>query len=108
MLGQNRALSLFHNSHKNVGYSTLAPWALKSSLPRWMKSCPLRKNLVAILLSVSTNLLLIAVWSTFFVGRIYLKEKSLQKKEGYDSYCKNSYLILFKFNFFNSSSVLSI
>ena len=41
VLGQNRALSLFHNSHKNVGYFTLAPWALKSSLPRWMKSWPL-------------------------------------------------------------------
>ena len=27
-------------------YFTLAPWALKSSLPRWMKSWPLRKNLV--------------------------------------------------------------
>ena len=46
---------------------------------------------------IECYLLLIAVWSTFFVGRIYLKEKSLQKKEGYDSYCKNSYLILFKF-----------
>ena len=45
-------------------------------------------------------LLLIFVWMTFFVGRIYLKEKSLQKKEGYDEYKKKSYIILFKF--FNS------
>ena len=44
--------------------------------------------------------LLIFVWMTFFVGRIYLKEKSLQKKEGYIEYKKNSYIILFKF--FNS------
>ncbi len=46
VLGQSQALSLFHNSHKNVGYSTLASWmriyftlapcALKSWLPRWM------------------------------------------------------------------------
>ena len=49
---------------------------------------------------IECYLLLIFVWCTFFVGRIYLKEKSLQKKDGYDSYCKNSYLILFKF--FNS------
>ena len=33
---------IFRQKH----YFTLAPWALKSSLPRWMKSCPLRKNLV--------------------------------------------------------------
>ena len=46
---------------------------------------------------IECYLLLIFVWCTFFVGRIYLKEKSLQKKDGYDSYCKNSYLILFKF-----------
>ena len=46
---------------------------------------------------IECYLLLILVWSTFFVGRIYLKEKSLQKKEGYDSYAKKSYLILFKF-----------
>jgi protein-S-isoprenylcysteine O-methyltransferase Ste14 len=42
-------------------------------------------------------LLLIFVWMTFFVGRIYLKEKSLQKKEGFDIYKNNSYIILFKF-----------
>ena len=42
-------------------------------------------------------LLLIFVWITFFVGRIYIKEKSLQKKEGYTKYKKNSYIILFKF-----------
>ncbi len=39
--------------------------------------------------------LLIFIWITFFAGRIYLKEKSLQKKEGYDLYTKQSYLILF-------------
>ena len=42
-------------------------------------------------------LLLIFVWMTFFLGRIYIKEKSLQKKEGYNEYKKNSYIILFKF-----------
>ena len=42
-------------------------------------------------------ILLIFVWITFFAGRIYIKEKSLQKKEGYAKYKKNSYLILFKF-----------
>ena len=42
-------------------------------------------------------LLLIFVWITFFVGRIYIKEKSLQKKEGYTKYKNNSYIILFKF-----------
>ena len=49
---------------------------------------------------IECYLLLIFVWSTFFAGRIYLKEKSLQKKKGYDLYVQNSYLILFKF--FNS------
>ena len=42
-------------------------------------------------------LLLIFVWITFFVGRIYIKEKSLQTKEGYTKYKNNSYIILFKF-----------
>ena len=51
-------------------------------------------------------LLLIFVWMTFFVGRIYLKEKSLQKKEGYDKYRQNSYIILFKF--FNSHLINGI
>ena len=46
---------------------------------------------------IECYLFLIFVWSTFFVGRIYLKEKSLEKKKGYDSYINNSYLILFKF-----------
>ena len=46
---------------------------------------------------IECYLLLIFVWFTFFVGRIYLKEKSLQRKEGYELYKKNSYLILFKF-----------
>ena len=46
---------------------------------------------------IECYLLLIFVWSTFFAGRIYLKEKSLEKKKGYDLYIKNSYLILFKF-----------
>ena len=46
---------------------------------------------------IECYLLLIFVWSTFFVGRIYLKEISLKKKERYDEYRKNSYLILFKF-----------
>ena len=46
---------------------------------------------------IECYLFLIFVWSTFFVGRIYLKEKSLQQKKGYDLYAKNSYLILFKF-----------
>ena len=41
-------------------------------------------------------LLLIFVWMSFFVGRIYLKEKSLEKKDGYKEYKKNSYIILFK------------
>ena len=45
-------------------------------------------------------LLLIFVWLSFFVGRIYIKERSLSKKEGYEKYKKNSYIILFKF--FNS------
>ena len=49
---------------------------------------------------IECYLLLIFVWSTFFAGRIYLKEKSLQKKKGYNLYVQNSYLILFKF--FNS------
>ena len=54
---------------------------------------------------IECYLLLIFVWITFFAGRIYLKEKSLQKKKGYDLYVQNSYLILFKFfnsHFFNA------
>ena len=46
---------------------------------------------------IECYLLLIFVWSTFFAGRIYLKEKSLQKKKGYNLYFQNNYLILFKF-----------
>ena len=36
------------------------------------------------------------VWSTVFVSRIHLKEKSLSKKEGYAHYKQNSYLLIFK------------
>jgi hypothetical protein len=42
-------------------------------------------------------LILIAIWSSMFVSRIYLKECSLRKKEGYKKYKENSYIILFKF-----------
>src|SRR4051794_7478028 len=40
--------------------------------------------------------LLCIVWGTVFVGRIYQKEMSLMKKEGWENYEKRSYLILFK------------
>ena len=50
--------------------------------------------------------LLIFIWLTFFAGRIYLKEKSLQKKEGYDMYKKKSYILLFKF--FNNHLINAI
>ena len=42
-------------------------------------------------------ILLIFVWTTFFTGRIYIKEKSLQKKDGYAKYKNNSFIFLFKF-----------
>lgn len=41
--------------------------------------------------------ILICIWVTVFGSRIYLKEISLMKKEGYKRYKNNSYLILFKF-----------
>lgn len=41
--------------------------------------------------------ILIGVWVILFGSRIYLKECSLMKKEGYKKYAKNSYIILFKF-----------
>jgi steroid 5-alpha reductase family enzyme len=42
-------------------------------------------------------LVLIVVWSTLFVSRIWLKERSLMKKEGYKMYAEKSYLLVFKF-----------
>lgn len=44
----------------------------------------------------SSFLILIAVWSTIFFSRIYIKEQSLMKKDGYSKYAENSYIILFK------------
>ena len=41
--------------------------------------------------------ILIVIWCLLFGSRIYLKECSLKKKEGYKRYKMNSYLILFKF-----------
>jgi len=39
--------------------------------------------------------ILIFVWSTFFHMNMYLKEKlSYEKKEGWDTYKKNSYMLL--------------
>lgn len=40
---------------------------------------------------------LFLVWGSVFVSRIYLKEQSLTKKDGYQKYKDNSYLLLFKF-----------
>lgn len=40
--------------------------------------------------------ILISIWSTVFVSRIWTKERSLMKKEGYIKYKKNSYILLFK------------
>jgi len=37
------------------------------------------------------------VWVTVFVSRIHIKEESLKKKDGYQKYSNNSYLLLFKF-----------
>lgn len=42
-------------------------------------------------------IVLIAVWSTLFVSRIWIKERSLMKKEGYEAYSKRSYLLIFRF-----------
>lgn len=42
-------------------------------------------------------LLVIFVWISLFSCRIYLKEVSLIKKDGFVKYKKNSYLLLFKF-----------
>ena len=42
-------------------------------------------------------MVLLIVWSTVFFSRIYLKEQSLIKKEGYQEYSKKSFLLLFKF-----------
>ena len=36
------------------------------------------------------------VWVTVYVSRIWLKERSLMKKEGFKNYAKNSYLLIFK------------
>jgi hypothetical protein len=40
---------------------------------------------------------LFLVWGSVFVSRIYLKEQSLIKKDGYQKYKDNSYLLCFKF-----------
>jgi hypothetical protein len=48
--------------------------------------------------------ILIFIWSTIFISRIILKENSLAKKDGYEKYKKNSYLLLnkiFKEDIFN-------
>lgn len=42
-------------------------------------------------------LVLIIVWSTVFVSRIWIKERSLRKKDGYKQYAEKSYLLIFKF-----------
>jgi protein-S-isoprenylcysteine O-methyltransferase Ste14 len=42
-------------------------------------------------------LILITIWLSIFVNRIYLKECSLRKKDGYEKYRKKSYIFLFKF-----------
>ena len=41
-------------------------------------------------------LIVIAIWISLFSCRMYLKEVSLSKKEGYKHYKENSYLFLFK------------
>lgn len=41
-------------------------------------------------------IVLLLVWSTVFVSRIWLKERSLMKKQGGQAYIKNTYLLLFK------------
>lgn len=40
--------------------------------------------------------MLFFIWSTLFFSRIYLKELSFSKKEGWNKYKSNSYLLLFK------------
>lgn len=45
----------------------------------------------------SSYITLISLWSGIFVSRIYLKEKSLRKKDGGAKYIERSYLLLFKF-----------
>ena len=46
--------------------------------------------------TVLAFMVLLFVWTFAFVSRIWLKERSLMKKEGYKEYKNNSYLFLFK------------
>lgn len=46
---------------------------------------------------LSGYIILINIWVIIFGSRIYLKELSLRKKDGYAKYAQNSYLLLFKF-----------
>jgi len=45
----------------------------------------------------SAFIILISIWSTIFVSRIVLKEKSLSQKEGWQKYKNNSYLLLHRY-----------
>jgi hypothetical protein len=40
--------------------------------------------------------ILFSIWGTVFFGRMYQKEMSLRKKEGFEKYSERSYFILFK------------
>lgn len=58
--------------------------------------------LVYLSFAMATNkligyLILISIWLTVFGSRIYLKESSLRKKDGFEKYKSKSYLLLFKF-----------
>lgn len=58
--------------------------------------------LVYLSFAMATNrlicyLILISIWLGIFVNRIYLKECSLRKKDGYEKYKQQSYIFLFKF-----------
>jgi hypothetical protein len=40
--------------------------------------------------------ILFSIWFTVFFGRMYQKEMSLRKKDGYEKYGNRSYMVLFK------------
>ncbi len=59
--------------------------------------CLLYLSFAVLVGNIEGYIILLLVWGSVFVARIYAKDKSLKKKEGWSRYSENSYIFLFKF-----------
>lgn len=64
--------------------------------PNYLGEMMLYSSFAMLVDSIYAFLLLFSVWLTIFVSRITLKELSNSKKDGWEKYKNNSYLLLFK------------